>query len=58
MAWPMSCGLAEVGFLVLPEIVRVDVAVGFEPDFVGLEGEGSDETQAITRPSDGYGLPA
>jgi hypothetical protein len=31
-------GLAEVGFLELPEIVDVEVAVGFEPVFVGLDG--------------------
>ena len=32
------CGLAKVGFLVLPEVVHVEVAVGFEPVFVGLDG--------------------
>jgi hypothetical protein len=32
------CGLAEVGFFVLPEIVHVEIAVGFEPVFVGLDG--------------------
>ena len=31
-------GLAEVGFLVLLKIVHVEVAVGFEPVFVGLDG--------------------
>jgi hypothetical protein len=30
--------LAEVGFLVLPEVVHVEVAMGFEPVFVGLDG--------------------
>jgi hypothetical protein len=38
MGWLGSCGLAEVDFLVLPEIVHVEVAVGFEPVFVGLDG--------------------
>jgi hypothetical protein len=33
-----SCGLAEVGFLVLLKIVHVEIAVGFEPVFVGLDG--------------------
>ena len=33
-----SCGLAEVGFLVFPEIVHIEVAVGFEPVFVCLDG--------------------
>ena len=32
------CGLAEVGFLELPEIVHVEVAVGLQPIFVGLDG--------------------
>ena len=31
-------GLAEGGFLVLPEIVHVEIAVGFEPVFMGLDG--------------------
>jgi len=31
-------GLAEVGLLELPEIVHVEVAVGFEPVFMGLDG--------------------
>ena len=38
MAWLGLSGLAEVGFLVLPEIVHVKVAVGFEPVLVGLDG--------------------
>ena len=37
-------GFAEVGFLVLPEVVHVEVAVGFEPVFVGFDGEGSDQS--------------
>ena len=32
------CGLAEDGFLMLSEIVHVEVAVGFEPVFMGLDG--------------------
>jgi hypothetical protein len=32
------CGFAEVRFLVLPEIVDVEAAVGFKPVFVGLDG--------------------
>src|ERR1700722_18256805 len=35
IGWAMR--LAEVGFFVLPEIVHVEIAVGFEPVFVGLE---------------------
>jgi len=31
------CGFAEVRFLVLPEIVHVEAAVGFKPVFVGLD---------------------
>ena len=31
-------GLAEMGFLVLPEIVHVEVAVGFKPVLVGFDG--------------------
>jgi hypothetical protein len=38
MDWLGLCGLAEVGFLVLLEIVHVEVAVGFEPVFVGFDG--------------------
>ena len=38
MDWLGLCGLAEVGLLELPEIVHVEVAVGFEPIFVGLDG--------------------
>ena len=33
-----SCGLAELNFLVLFEIVHIEVAVGFEPVLVGLDG--------------------
>ena len=32
------CGIAEVGFLVLPEVIHVEVAVGFEPVLVGFDG--------------------
>ena len=39
-------GLAEFGLLVLSEIIHVEVAMGLEPVFVGLDGEGSDEAQA------------
>ncbi len=38
MAWLGLSGFAEVGFLVLPEIVHVNVAVGFEPILVGFDG--------------------
>jgi hypothetical protein len=31
------CGLAEVGFLVLPEVVHIEVAMGFEPILVGFD---------------------
>ena len=36
--WVESCGLAELNFLVLFEIVHIEVAVGFEPVLVGLDG--------------------
>ena len=36
--WLESCGLAELNFLVLFEIVHIEVAVGFEPVLVGLDG--------------------
>jgi hypothetical protein len=36
--WLVLCGFAKVGFLVLSEVVHVEVAVGFEPVFVGLDG--------------------
>ena len=36
--WLGSCGLAELNFLVLFEIVHIEVAVGFEPVLVGLDG--------------------
>ena len=32
------CGLAEVGLFVLLKVVHVEVAVGFEPVLVGLDG--------------------
>ena len=35
--WAGSCGLAQLGFLVLLEIVHVEVAVGFEPVLVGFD---------------------
>ena len=31
-------GFAKVGFLVLPEVVHVEVTVGFEPVLVGFDG--------------------
>jgi hypothetical protein len=31
-------GLAKVGFFDLPEVVHIEVAVGFEPVLVGLDG--------------------
>jgi hypothetical protein len=31
-------GLAEVDFLVLLEVVHIEVAVGLEPIFVGFDG--------------------
>jgi hypothetical protein len=36
--WLESCGLAELNFLVLFEIVHIEIAVGFEPILVGLDG--------------------
>ena len=39
-------GLAELGFLMLLEIVHVEVSVGLEPVLVRLDGEGSDEAAA------------
>jgi hypothetical protein len=38
--------LGGVGFLMLLEIVHVEVSVGFEPVLVGFDGEGSDEAAA------------
>ena len=38
--------MAEMDFLVLLEIVHVEVAVGFKPVFVGLDGDGADEAAA------------
>ena len=31
-------GFSEVGFLVFPEVVHIDVAVGFEPVLMGFDG--------------------
>lgn len=42
----LSGGLAELGLLVLLEVVHVEVSVGFEPVLVCLDGEGSDEAGA------------
>ena len=36
--WLESCGLAELDFLVLFEIVHIEIAVGFEPVLVGFDG--------------------
>jgi hypothetical protein len=36
--WLESCGLAELNFLVLFEIVHIEIAVGCEPVLVGLDG--------------------
>jgi hypothetical protein len=36
--WLESCGLAELDFLVLFEIVHIEIAMGFEPVLVGLDG--------------------
>ncbi len=38
MGWLGLCGLTEMGFLVLSKIGHVEVTVGFEPVFVGLDG--------------------
>ncbi len=38
-----SCGLTECEFLVLSQVVHVDVAIGLHPVFVGFDGEGADE---------------
>ena len=34
-----SCGLTECEFLVLSQVVHVDVAIGLHPVFVGFDGE-------------------
>jgi N-terminal domain of anti-restriction factor ArdC len=39
-------GLAELGFLVLFEIVHVEVSVGFEPVLMSFDGQRSDKTAA------------
>jgi hypothetical protein len=44
--WLESCGLAELDFLVLLEIVHIEIAVGLEPVLVGLDGQGPDEAAA------------
>jgi len=44
--WAGLGGLAELGFLVLLEIIHVEVSVGLEPVLVGFDGEGSDEAAA------------
>jgi hypothetical protein len=44
--WAGLGGLAELGFLVLLEIVHVEVPVGFEPVLMRLDGKGSDEAAA------------
>ena len=36
--WLESCGLAELNFLVLFEIVHIEIAVGCEPVLMGLDG--------------------
>ena len=36
--WLESCGLAELHFLVLFEIVHIEIAVGFESVLVGFDG--------------------
>jgi hypothetical protein len=36
--WLESWGLAELNFLVLFEIVHIEIAVGCEPVLVGLDG--------------------
>ncbi len=38
-----SCGLTECEFLVLSQVVHVDVAIGLHPVFVGFDGERADE---------------
>ena len=46
MAWLGLGGLAEVGFLVLPEIVHVEIAVFLEPALMGLDRQSPDKTKA------------
>jgi uncharacterized protein (DUF2236 family) len=41
-----SGGLAELGFLVLFEIVHVEVAVGLEPVLMGFDGQGANKAAA------------
>ena len=41
--WLGSRGLAELNFLVLFEIVHIEVAVGLEPVLVSFDGKGSNE---------------
>jgi hypothetical protein len=38
IGWLGLGGLSEVKFFVLPEIVHIEVAVGFEPVFVCFDG--------------------
>jgi hypothetical protein len=37
MGWLALCGLAEAEFLVLPELVHIEVAVGFERVLIGFD---------------------
>jgi hypothetical protein len=37
--WLESCGLAELNFLVLSEIVHIEIAVGCEPVLVSFDGQ-------------------
>src|SRR3546814_2984763 len=45
-SWCWSCGYAKFGFLMLAQFVHIEVAVGFEPVFVGFDGECADQAQA------------
>src|SRR3546814_4941461 len=45
-SWCWSCGFASFGFLRLAQFVHIEVAVGFEPVFVGFDGECADQAQA------------
>src|SRR3546814_12837902 len=44
-SWCWSCGFASFGFLLLAQFVHIEVAVGFEPVFVGFDGECADKAQ-------------
>src|SRR3546814_7156815 len=52
-SWCWSCGSAQFGFLLLAQFVHIEVAVGFEPVFVGFDRseEHTSDLQSLMRNS-------